>query len=79
MFSAEGMLPGTPFLGITEDPGHRPNANRIAFWASSREEVERLAEIVRSAGGKISSGPRLCPEYRGAPCGNPLEIMHRTF
>jgi catechol 2,3-dioxygenase-like lactoylglutathione lyase family enzyme len=87
VFVAEGTFPSAPFVGITEDPNHRPNHNRIAFWASSRDEVERLAEVVRRAGGKITSGPQLYPEYRGAyfavffedPSGNRLEIVHRTI
>ena len=73
-------------MAITEDAGHRPNLNRVAFWAPSREDVERLADVVRRAGGRITSGPKLFPEYPGAyfavffedPSGNRLEIVHRT-
>jgi predicted enzyme related to lactoylglutathione lyase len=87
VFAAEGAPPRAPFVGITEDPGHRPNANRIAFWAASRGEVERLAEVVRRAGGRVTSGPKVYPEYRGNyfavffedPSGNRLEIVHRTI
>jgi catechol 2,3-dioxygenase-like lactoylglutathione lyase family enzyme len=87
VFDAEGTFPSAPFVGITEDANHRPNQNRIAFWAASQDEVRRLAEVVRVAGGTITGGPRLCPEYRGAyfavffedPSGNRLEIVHRTI
>ena len=83
-FSAEGDPPQAPWFGFVEDPNHRPNTNRIAFWAKSRDEVDRLAEIVREAGGRNISGPRDCPEYNSTyyavffedPSGNCLEICH---
>jgi len=86
VFDAEGEPPQAPWFGFIEDKQHRPNANRIAFWAESREEVDRLAEIVREAGGRISSGPRECPEYTATyyavffedPSGNCLEVCHLT-
>jgi catechol 2,3-dioxygenase-like lactoylglutathione lyase family enzyme len=85
-FSAEGSPPQAPWFGFIEDKNHRPNANRIAFWAESREEVDHLAGVVREAGGRISSGPRACPEYTPSyyavffedPSGNCLEICHLT-
>lgn len=84
-FVGEGTPPAQAFLPIEEDPEHRPNANRIAFWAKSREEVERLFHIIQSAGATIESGPRECPEYSPTYYGlffrdasdNPLEICHR--
>ncbi len=87
VFAAEGTFPSAPFVGITEDPGHRPNTNRIAFWVASREEVERLATVVKSAGGRITSGPQVYPEYRGTyfavffedPSGNRFEVVYRTM
>jgi len=85
-YSAEGAAPQAPWFGFVEDKTHRPNTNRIAFWAESREEVDRLAEVVRDAGGRIASGPRACPEYTESyyavffedPSGNCLEICHLT-
>ena len=85
-FSAGGNRPQAPWFGFIEDKNHRPNTNRIAFWAKDRDEVDRLAEIVREAGGRISSGPRECPEYSESyyavffedPSGNCLEICHLT-
>jgi catechol 2,3-dioxygenase-like lactoylglutathione lyase family enzyme len=74
------------FFGFTEDPEHRPNGSRISFWADSREEVDRVAEVVRSAGGKVLEGPELCVDYTPDyyafffedPDGNKLEICCRT-
>lgn len=85
MFAAEGELPAAPFFGFTEDAGHRPNANRIAFWVRNPAEVDRLAEVARAAGARDVSGPRACPEYSPTyyavffadPSGNKLEIYHR--
>lgn len=83
-FSAELETPATAWFGFTEDPDHRPNANRIAFWAQSRKEVDRLAEVAQQAGAKNISGPRACPEYAETyyavffedPFGNCLEVCH---
>ena len=84
---SEGTPPSVSMFAITGDPTHRPNANRVAFWAKSQKDVERLAEVVRQAGGRITSGPKLYPEYRGAyfafffedPSGNRFEVVHRTL
>lgn len=86
VFAAEGDLPWAPFFSLAQEEDHRPNANRIAFWVPAREEVDRVGAVVREAGGRIESGPRPCPEYSSTyyaiffedPCGNPLEVYHRT-
>lgn len=73
------------FFGFTEDANHSPNETRIAFWAQSREEVDRLAGIVRDAGGKNLEGPQIWTEYTPGyyalffedPEGNKLEVCHR--
>lgn len=73
------------FFGFVEEPEHRPNNNRIAFWAESRAEVDRLAEIVRQAGGANLEGPQLWREYSPGyyafffedPSGNKLEVCCR--
>ncbi len=73
------------FFGFTEAAEHQPNDNRIAFWAESREEVDRLAEVVRQAGGLDLEGPALWREYSPGyyavffadPSGNKLEICSR--
>ena len=86
VFAADGELPTVPFFGITEEKDHQPDRSRIAFWAESREEVDRIGALIREAGGVIESGPRACPEYSSTyyavffldPSGNPLEVYHRT-
>jgi hypothetical protein len=40
------------FFGLTESPGHVPNESRIAFWAESIVEVDRLAGIAAKAGAR---------------------------
>lgn len=84
-FTAPGE--GKPeFFGFTQDPNHRPNETRISFWAESREEVDRVAEVVRRAGGRVLEGPELCVDYTPDyyafffedPDGNKLEICHRS-
>lgn len=73
------------FFGFTEERKHQPNGNRIAFWADSRTEVERVAEIVRQAGGLNLEGPQLWREYSPGyyavffedPSGNRLEVCCR--
>ena len=85
VFGAEGAFPSVPYFGFTEQPDHRPNATRIAFWVGSVREVDRLAAIVRKAGAGNVSGPRACPEYSPTyyavffedPSGNKLEICFR--
>ena len=82
------QAPGTgpvEFFAFTESANHQPNENRIAFWAESRAEVDRLAELVRRAGGLNLEGPALCREYSPGyyavffedPSGNKLEICSR--
>ena len=73
------------FFGFTEEPRHQPNDNRIAFWAESRTEVDRIAEIVRQAGGLNLEGPAFWREYSPGyyavffedPSGNRLEVCCR--
>jgi predicted enzyme related to lactoylglutathione lyase len=84
-FYAETEGVETDFFGFTEDRNHRPNETRIAFWAESREEVDRVAEVVRLTGGQNLEGPELCAEYSPGyygfffedPSGNKLEICCR--
>jgi catechol 2,3-dioxygenase-like lactoylglutathione lyase family enzyme len=84
LFEAEGSV-AVDFFGFTEEADHRPNGNRIAFWAPSREAVDRVGEVVRRAGGKDIEGPELCVEYSPGyyaiffedPDGNKLEVCFR--
>jgi len=72
----------TEFFGVTESPNHLPNENRIALWADSIADVERLGEVVRTAGARNIEGPM---DYESGyyavffedPCGNRLEVCHR--
>jgi catechol 2,3-dioxygenase-like lactoylglutathione lyase family enzyme len=83
-FQPAGKTP-VPFFGFTEDADHKPNGNRIAFWADSRAAVDKVAEVVRKAGGKNLEGPELCVDYSPGyyaiffedPDGNKLEVCCR--
>ncbi len=84
IFQAAGEGP-VEFFGFTEAPQHQPDDSRIAFWAESGAEVDRLAEIVRRAGALNVEGPALWREYSPGyyavffedPSGNKLEICCR--
>ena len=85
LFEAEGSV-AVDFFGFTEEPDHQPNGNRIAFWAPTREAVDKVAEVLPSAGAKNIEGPELCLEYSPGyyavffedPDGNKLEVCHRA-
>ena len=84
LFEADGGK-AVDFFCFEEEADHRPNGTRIAFWAPSREAVDKVAEVVREAGGKNLEGPELCVEYSPGyyaaffedPDGNKLEVCHR--
>ncbi len=84
-FYAETKGVPKEFFGFTEDKNHRPNESRIAFWAESNDEVDRIVQIVREAGGKNLEGPQIWPEYSPGyyalffedPDGNKLEVCCR--
>jgi catechol 2,3-dioxygenase-like lactoylglutathione lyase family enzyme len=73
------------FFGIDVDPGHRPNGTRLALRAAGRDEVDRLAEIARTAGARAFEPAHLCTEYSPNyyatffedADGNKLEICYR--
>ena len=78
---ADGEI--TEFFGITESSLHQPNVNRIAIWAQSIADVNRLARLAVSIGARNMEGPMdYEPGYYAAffedPCGNRLEICHRV-
>ena len=85
VYRAEGEFPSRPWVALIEQSDHRPNENRISFWAESREELEKLATVARAAGGAAFSGPRDCLDYSPSyyafffddPSGNKLEICFR--
>lgn len=83
-FETEGTGRATEFFGVTESPQHVANESRIAFWADSTAEVDRLADLVVRAGARNVEGPG-CHEGPGYyavffedPSGNRLEICNRT-
>jgi predicted lactoylglutathione lyase len=84
-FYAVGRDRPSEFFAFDEDRNHRPNETRIAFWAETRAEVDRLTEVVRAAGGKNLEGPEICAGYSPGyyalffedPDGNKLEICCR--
>ena len=72
----------TEFFGVTESPHHKANECRIAFWGPGIVEVDRLAEVVRRAGGRNVEGPGFeVPGYYAVffedASGNRFEICHR--
>jgi predicted enzyme related to lactoylglutathione lyase len=75
--------PAPEFFGISESPQHVANECRIAFWADSNSEVDRLSEVAVRAGARNVEGPGY---YEGHGyyavffedhSGNRLEICHR--
>jgi catechol 2,3-dioxygenase-like lactoylglutathione lyase family enzyme len=84
-FSADEDFPGKAFFAFTEDPAHRANGTRIAFWTSSAADVDKIAAAVLAAGAQSMEGPCFHPEYDPSyyaiffedPSGNKLEVVHR--
>ena len=74
--------PAGAFFGVTESESHVANENRIAFWAESIGEVDRLAEVAVRAGARNVEGPMPYEAgYYAAffedPFGNRFEVCHR--
>jgi catechol 2,3-dioxygenase-like lactoylglutathione lyase family enzyme len=70
------------FFGVTEDPSHIPNRNRIAFRASSPGDVERIGGLPERFGARNIEGPEwvdpdYCAVFFEDPFGNCLEIVFR--
>ena len=81
-YEAAGTDGAMEFVGVTESPQHAANECRVAFWADSLREVERLAELVVRAGARNIEGPlyeepRYYAVFFEDPCGNRLEICYR--
>ena len=87
-FEAPGVDGATEFFGVTESPRHLANECRIAFWADSTGEVDRLAAVAVQANARNVEGPaHETPQLRETiyyavffedPSGNRLEICYRT-
>ena len=82
-YSTQGEGP-TEFFGVTQSPGHRPNENRIAFWAPSMAEVDEIAQVLKTIGARNIEGPSHedSEAYSGVffedPAGNRLEVCYRA-
>ena len=80
-------LPGigqpTPIFALAEDPSHRPSATRLAFAATSPEQVDWAAKVARNSGATEWEPAQLCSEYGpryyasffADPEGNRLEVV----
>ncbi|MDQ3875963.1 MAG: VOC family protein [Actinomycetota bacterium] len=84
VWATEDPLPSTAYFAIVESADHVRNENRIAFWAGSPEEVDRIAAILTTAGAREISGPKRMPYgpdyyavYFCDPSGNRFEVYHR--
>lgn len=72
------------FFGLHEDRKHHANAGRLCFAAETPADVDRLADVVRRAGGSAIEGPEIpysAEKYYAVffedPSGNRLEIAYR--
>lgn len=81
-YEAAGDKESPVFFGVTESVRHVANECRIAFWADSHADVQRLAAIAVTAGAQHVEGPLYEePGYYAVffedPSGNRLEICYR--
>ena len=70
-------------FGVTESTDHVPNESRIAFWVENASELDQLTYIAACVGARNLEGPGWEDKsYYAAffedPCGNRLELCHRT-
>jgi predicted enzyme related to lactoylglutathione lyase len=49
-------------FALLEDREHRPNGTRVAFFATTVEDVDRMAARMRDLGAQKFEAPALCPE-----------------
>lgn len=70
------------FIGLTEDREFKPNENRIAFHATSREQVDRITRVLEQVQARDIDGPT---DYQGYyatffedPDGNRFEVCFLT-
>jgi predicted lactoylglutathione lyase len=83
-YEAAGTDGAPEFFGVTESPLHVANECRVAFWADSIHEVDRLAAIAVQAGARNVEGPAYEDVHYYAvffedPSGNRLEICYREL
>lgn len=85
-YHAPGQTNSARFIWVNLARDHRPNDNRIAFWADSEEEVNRVGAIVRAARARLVEGPEYCFDYSPGyyavffedPDGNKWEVCCRN-
>lgn len=83
----DGTDPTDAFLAIDAEPQFIPSQTRVAFHASTREDVDRVAAVAEAAGAREFEPPQLCPEYTPGyyaafftdPDGNRYEICYRPL
>lgn len=71
---------------LNGEPDHRPNATRLAFFAATHADVDRISESARCAGARAFEAPAACPEISETyyasffedPDGNRLEVVCRV-
>jgi predicted lactoylglutathione lyase len=72
-------------IALIQAAGHVANEVRLAFHASTAEDVDRIGQIALKAGARAFEAPQWCPEiaerYYAAffedPSGNRLEVVFR--
>jgi catechol 2,3-dioxygenase-like lactoylglutathione lyase family enzyme len=72
-------------IALIEAARHVPNEARLAFHATTTEDVDRIAAAALGAGARAYEAPDWCPEiaerYYAAffedPSGNRLEVVSR--
>ena len=72
------------YLAITEDAKHVASAICIAFWCSSKADVDRLAGLLSAAGVLNFEPPAMYYQghyafYFEDPSGNRFEVCHREY
>lgn len=77
--------PKPEFIALIEERSYVANSSRIAFWAETREDVDRIGRALSQAQARQLEGPLFCPEYSSTyyavffadPSGNRLEVACR--
>ena len=82
-YEARGAEGVAEFFGVIEQVDHQANSCRIAFWADSPAEVDRLSSVLAEAGARHIDGPayedaNYYAVFFDDPSGNHFEICHRT-
>jgi catechol 2,3-dioxygenase-like lactoylglutathione lyase family enzyme len=70
-------IPDGAHFAVTESETHVPNENRVAFLVGSREDVERVAEIVGTRPKEMPYEPGYYAIFFADPSGNRLEVYYR--